>query len=328
MLLGGGRPAVARGDLAVRPRRASGAPPVPWPPCAGRRPAPGRRRPAASARRARRRRYSRNTGRSLVTTGRSALIASSTARPKPSFTDGKASASAARYQAAISASRHRAEQDDVAAQGEPEPVERGQRVRRGTARSPGRSARRSRPAPTSGRVRSRSRASASNRWMLPLRGSIPPTARNRKRSAAPTRARSSARRLAGIGANRATSTPLCTTCASTPNSARSRSRQTLADHEHRVGLEDGLPLAVDQGRGGEVVDVVHGAHDPRPDRPRPGRAPRPAPRCSPACARARTGSRTTAGRARARRPRRTPAARGSRRAAGPARPCTGRASGR
>ena len=40
-----------------------------------------------------------------------------------------------------------------------------------------------------------------------------------------------------IGANRATSTPLCTTCASTPNSCSSRSRQTLADDEHRVGLE-------------------------------------------------------------------------------------------
>lgn len=43
-------------------------------------------------------RYSRNTGRSLVTTGRSLASASSTARPQPSFVDGNASASAARYQ--------------------------------------------------------------------------------------------------------------------------------------------------------------------------------------------------------------------------------------
>ena len=36
-----------------------------------------------------------------------------------------------------------------------------------------------------GLILSRSRASASNRWMLPLRGSIPPTARNRNRSVGP-----------------------------------------------------------------------------------------------------------------------------------------------
>lgn len=33
-----------------------------------------------------------------------------------------------------------------------------------------------------------------------------------------------------------------------------------ADHDEVVGFDDGLALAVDEGAGGEVVDVVDGAH--------------------------------------------------------------------
>src|SRR5690242_11213188 len=49
-------------------------------------------------------RDSRKTGRSEATTGRPALIASSTARPQPSLVEGKASTSAAAYQPGSSAS--------------------------------------------------------------------------------------------------------------------------------------------------------------------------------------------------------------------------------
>ena len=58
---------------------------------------------------------------------------------------------------------------------------------------------------------------------LPLRGSIPPTARTTGRSSQPSRARASSR--AGAAANRAASTPFGITSAGTPKSRATTSAQ-------------------------------------------------------------------------------------------------------
>ena len=96
---------------------------------------------------------------------------------------------------------------------------------------------------------------------MPLRGSMPPTASRSGRGSAPTRARRAARCSAAIGGKRAGSTPLLTTVG-VDAVLVAQDRLPLAAHDqHDVGLLDRADLAVDQRGAGEVVDVVHGAHD-------------------------------------------------------------------
>ena len=146
---------------------------------------------------------------SVATTGRPAAMASRTTRPQPSLTEGKARASAAWYQSGSSSSATVPSSDDVAVEAQPEV---GQAREHLVAVPPvvlERSGRRRRRAPPAGRRGRRPGPSARTRWSLPLRGSMPPTARSRKAvvgtgpGAEPGRVRcAGARRRIGLGRRR------------------------------------------------------------------------------------------------------------------------------
>ena len=183
--------------------------------CVGQR----RRRPRGgrAARRARRCRYSRNTGRSLATTGSPALIASSTASPKPSLTDGKAKRVGGAVPAPASRRRARVPRRTTSRpSARPSPGRRGQHARRGRPGSPGRSGRRPRPAPA--RVDAPAQPSQRLDQVVAALAGLDAARRQEeepvgRRRPAPAARRRPRRRRRRSGA---TSTPLWTTGASTP----------------------------------------------------------------------------------------------------------------
>ena len=237
------------------------------------------------------RRYSRKTGRSEATTGSPALIASSTARPQPSLMDGNASTSAAAYQPGSSASGTVPSSTHVVAEPQAEPGQRGQYPLPVLAGSPGTSGRRRRPAPGGGpTARDGAAPMARIRVSLPLRGSMPPTARISGRSSRRRpRCRSAAARSRSADRKRATSTPLCTTSALVPYSSARSSCQSSLTTRTRSGSRMAWRWQSMSDGAGEVVDVVDG-RDARPGvdgrrRPRPSRTRQAArARCSPGCA--------------------------------------------
>ena len=153
-----------------------------------------------------------------MTTGIPALIASSTASPKPSFTDGKASTSAAAYQAGMSTSGTVPTQHDVVVRARDRargssastPLAVGPVVLEGVTADDGQHGRRR-------RGRDFISASARDQGVAALaRLDAADGQDQRAGSAAPTCARSCAARSGPATTNRARSTPLGTTWRPTP----------------------------------------------------------------------------------------------------------------
>ena len=182
-------------------------------------------------------------------------MASSTASPKPSLTDGNASTSALRTRRRSSL-RDGADQHDVVAQPQAESGHRGERrlavglvvLERVPADDRQHRAVGS-PAAPAPRTACRSPCAARSR-RRPGTGTGP---RHRPRPAA---------QPAGprvTGGNRSASTPFGTTSRLDAVLVAQDPPPVLADDQHDVRLEDRAALAVDERRRGEVVDVVHGA---------------------------------------------------------------------